>query len=130
MLFHQLIQALCQYFSRLSMPHTNTHKHGTSYFKSTLHLCVHLSAGSAFPQLVKNDYFLRFFNTIIREYGSTLYVGLARAFLPTFTNFQQLLLPTQAGMPYKNTHKHRKLNLKSTLTFMGPAKHWKWFSAA
>ena len=41
----------------------------------------------------------------IREYGSTLYVGLARAVPPTNTNFQPLLLPTQAGMqgsPQKN----------------------------
>ena len=52
----------------------------------------------------------------------TLYVGLARAVPPTNTNFQPLLLPTQAGMPYTNTHKHRMLYFKSTLTFIGPAK--------
>ena len=57
---------------------------------------------------------------IIREYGSTLYVGLAHAVPPTNTNFQPLLLHTQAGMPYTNTHKHRTLYFKSTLTFMGP----------
>ena len=66
---------------------------------------------------------------IIREYDSTLYVGLACAVRPTNTNFQPLLLPTQAGMPYANTHKHRMSYFKSTLTFMGPAKRWKCFSA-
>ena len=39
---------------------------------------------------------------VIREYGSSLYVGLARAVPPTNTNFQLLLLPTQAGMPHTN----------------------------
>ena len=58
----------------------------------------------------------------IREYGSTLYVGLACAVPPTNTNFQPLLLPTQVSMPYTNTHKHRTSYFKSTLTFMGPAK--------
>ena len=43
----------------------------------------------------------------IRVYGSTLYIGLACAVPPTNTIFQLLLLPTQAGMPYTNTHKHR-----------------------
>ena len=58
---------------------------------------------------------------IIREYGSTLYVVLAHAVPPTNTNLQPLLLPTQAGMPYTNTHKHRTSYFKSTLTFVGPA---------
>ena len=66
----------------------------------------------------------------IREYGSTLYVGLASAIPSTNTNFQSLLLPTQAGMLYTNTHKHRTSYFKSTLTFMGPAKRWKCLSAA
>ena len=68
--------------------------------------------------------------SVIREYGSTLYVGLARAVPPTNTNFQPLLLPTQVGMPYTNTHKHRMSYFRSTLTFMGPAKRWKYLSAA
>ena len=67
---------------------------------------------------------------IIREYSSTLYVGLAHAVPPTNTNFQPLLLQTQAGMPYTNTHKHRTSYFKYTLTFMGPAKRWKCHSAA
>ena len=66
----------------------------------------------------------------IREYGTTLYVGLACAVPPTNTNFKPLLLPTQVGMPYINTHNHRTSYFKSTLTFMGPAKCWKWLSAA
>ena len=44
---------------------------------------------------------------------------------PTNTKFKPLLLLTQAGMLYTNTHKHRRLYLKSTHTFLGPAKHWK-----
>ena len=70
------------------------------------------------------------FSVTIREYGSTLYVGLARAVPPTNTNFQTLLLLTQVGMPYTNTHKNRTAYFKSTLTFMGPAKRWKCLSAA
>ena len=68
--------------------------------------------------------------SVIREYGSTLYVWLARAVPPTNTNFQLLPLQTKAGMPYTNTHKHRTSYFKSTLTFMGPAKSWKSLSAA
>ena len=66
----------------------------------------------------------------IGECGSTLYVGLAHAVPPTNTKLKPLLLPTQAGMPYTNTHKHRTSYLKSTLTFLGPAKSWKSICAA
>ena len=45
-------------------------------------------------------------------------------------NFQPLLLLTQAGRPYTNTHKHRTSYFKSTVTFMGPAKRWKCLSTA
>ena len=90
------------------------------------------SAGSPFLPPDKYRKFLRFFviNIIIREYGSTLYVGLAHVFPPTNTKFKPLLLPTQTGMPYTNTHKHRTSYFKSILTFMGPSKHWKCLSAA
>ena len=57
--------------------------------------------------------------------GSTLYVGLAHAVPPTNTKFKQLILPTQMGMLYTNTRKHRTSYFKSTLTFLGPAKLWK-----
>ena len=66
----------------------------------------------------------------IREYGSALYAGLACAVPPTNTNFQSLLLLTQADMPYINTHKPRRSYFKFTLTFTGPAKRWKCLSAA
>ena len=66
---------------------------------------------------------------IIRECSSTLYVGLAHAVPPTNTKFKPLLLPTQAGMPYTNTHKHRTSYCKSTLTFLGP-ECWKSICAA
>ena len=56
--------------------------------------------------------------------------GLAHAVPPTNTNFKPLLLPTQAGIPYTNTHKHRTSYFKSTLTFMAQAKRWKCLSAA
>ena len=65
----------------------------------------------------------------IREYGSTLYVGLAQAFPPTNTKLKLLLLLTQAVKPYRNTYKHRTSYFKSTLTFLGPAKLWKSISA-
>ena len=54
---------------------------------------------------------------------------LAHAFPPTDTKFKPLLLPTQTGMPFTNTHKHRTSYFKSTLTFLGAAKRWKLFSA-
>ena len=61
----------------------------------------------------------------IRECDNTLYVELQHAVPPTDTKFKPLLLQTQAGVPYINTHKHRTSYLKSTLTFVGPAKCWK-----
>ena len=48
---------------------------------------------------------------------------------PTNTKFKPLLLPAQAGIPYTSIHKHRTSYLKSTLTFLGPAKHRKSISA-
>ena len=60
--------------------------------------------------------------TLIRECSSTLYVGFAHVVPPTSTKFKPLLLPTQAGMLYTNTHKHRTLYFKSTVTFIGPGK--------
>ena len=57
-------------------------------------------------------------------------VGLAHAVPSTNTKFKPLLLPTQSGMPYTNTHKHRTSYFKSTLTFLGPAKSWKSICAA
>ena len=101
MWFRPLIQNSSRYFSRLKRV-----KHRTSYFKSTLTFMA--SPKHDFPQPDKNRKFLRFF--IIRECGSTLYVGLAHAVLPTNTKFKLLLLPTQTGMPYTNTHKHRNLH--------------------
>ena len=49
---------------------------------------------------------------------------------PTNTKFRPLLLPTQTGIPYTNTHKHRTSYSKSTLTFVSPAKRWKSIYAA
>ena len=85
------------YFSRLKrVCHTQTLT-STEHHISSLHshLWVQLSNGSAFPQPDKNDKFFRFFFIIIKEYGSTLYVGLAHAVPPTYTNFQPFLLPTE-----------------------------------
>ena len=67
---------------------------------------------------------------IIGECGRTLCVGMAHAVQSTNTKFKPLLLSTQAGMPYTNTHKHRTSYYKSTLTFLGPAKRWKSICAA
>ena len=78
----------------------------------------------SFIHLLVNDF------SVIRECSSTLYVGLAHAVPPINKKFKPLLLPTQAGMPYTNTHKHRTSYFKSTLTFLGPAKFWKSICAA
>ena len=120
------------YFSRLkrvchTQTLTSTERHISSLHS---HLWVQLSNGSASPQPDKNDKFFRFFFIIIKEYGSTLYVGLAHAVPPTYTNIQPFLLPTQAGMSYTSTHKHRTSYFKSTHTLMGPAKRWKCLSTA
>ena len=60
----------------------------------------------------------------IRECGSTRYVA------PTNTKFKPLLLPIPVVMSYTNIYKHRTSYFKSTLPFLGPAKHWKSISAA
>ena len=129
MRFHPPVQTSSHYFSRLKrVCRTQTLTSHISSLRS--HLWVQLSAGNAYPQPDKNGKFLQFF-IIIKESGSTLYVGLAPAVPPTNTNFQPLLLlSTQAGMPYTNTHKHRTSYFKSTITFIGPAKRWKCLSEA
>ena len=38
--------------------------------------------------------YISFFHLLVREYGSTLYVGLARAVSPTNTNFRLTFLLT------------------------------------
>ena len=127
------IQNSSRYFSRLKrICHTQTLT-STEHHISSLHshFCVYLSAESPFLPPDKNWKFLRFFNiNVIGECSSTLYVGLAHAVLPTNTKFKLLLLPTQMGMPYTNTHRHRTSYFKSTLTFLGPPKLWKCLSAA
>ena len=51
-----------------------------------------LSSGSLRPCNIKSN---RYGLYIIREYGSTLYVGLARAVSPTNTNFRLTFLLTR-----------------------------------
>ena len=64
----------------------------TSDLKSTIIFLAFLfHSGSQFLASVKNRQFLRF----IREYDSTLYVGLARAVSPTNTNFRLTFLLTR-----------------------------------
>ena len=49
--------------------------------------------------------------------------------LPTHTNFKLLLLPTQAGIFYANSYKHRISHFKSIFTtFLGLGKRWKSIS--
>ena len=67
--------------------------------------------------------------TGIRECGSTVLCRVGTWVPPSNTKFKLLLLPTQAGMPHTNTHKHRTSYFKSTLTFMDP-KRCKSLSAA
>ena len=70
------------------------------------------------------------FYSINRECGSTLAVGIQHAVPPINTKFKRLLIPSQAGMPFTNTHKHRTSDFKSTHTCVGPTKYSKSISAA
>ena len=100
--------------------YTNTHKHRTAYFKSTLTL---LRAEIQFCRPTKTGNSCYFFIIIIiRECGRTLYAGFNMRFTSTNTKFKPLLLPTQAGIPYTNFYKHRTTYFKSALTFLGLAK--------
>ena len=101
-------------------------------FTSGVHTRLLLCSTSTFLHrfLCIRGVLLRFCVIYIGECGSTLYVGLAHAVPPSNTKFKPLLLLTQVGMPYTNTHKHRKSYCKSTLMFLGPAKRWKSICAA
>ena len=48
-----------------------------------------------FFHLIVNGFSVTCIYIYIREYGSTLYVGLARAVSPTNTNFRLTFLPTR-----------------------------------
>ena len=63
----------------------------------------------------------------IRECGITL-CRVVTCDPSTNTKFKPLLIPTQMGMPYTNTHKYRTSYFKSRPTFLGPAKLWKFLS--
>ena len=135
--FLPLIQAI----TSPNLSRYTIHKHSQAQniiFQVYTH--ISLSAGSPFlPTNKKTGNSCDFFIIIIiRECGSTLYVGkcgitlyvgLQHAVPPTNTTFKPLLLPTQAGIQYTNTHKHRTSYFKSTLTFLGPAKCWRSISA-
>ena len=55
----------------------------------------------------------------IREYGSTLYVGLVRAISPTNTNFRLTFLLTRLQEAlYEDLAVYRASNLTSTITFL------------
>ena len=97
--------------TQAGIPYTNAHKHRNYISSLHSHFWVQLNGGSPYLPPDKKRKFLRFFiiNIIIRECSSTLYVGLQHAVLPTNTKFKLLFLPTQVGMPYTNTHKHRTL---------------------
>ena len=47
-------------------------------------------------------------------------------FHPLIHKIQAVTSPDSSGMPYTNTHKHRTSYFKSTLTFLGPTKRWKY----
>ena len=69
-----------------------TYLYRASNLMSTITFWPHFHSGSLFLVPAKNRRFLRLF---IREYGSTLYVGLARAVSPTHTNFRLTFLLTR-----------------------------------
>ena len=77
------------------MPYTNTYKHRTLYFKSTLTFlgpAKFWKCLSADPTKTRNSCVF-----IIRECCSILYVGLQHVVPPTNTKIKPLLFPTQAG---------------------------------
>ena len=104
--------------TQMGIPYRNTHKHRTSYFKSTRIFLGPAKRGKTISATRQKTEILH-----IRECCSSLRVGLQHAVPPTNTKLKQLLLPTQAGMPYTNTYKHRTSYFKSTLTFLGPPTH-------
>ena len=72
---------------------------------------------------------------IIREFGSTLYVGLHHAVPVTNTKFKPLLLLTHVGLCYTSTYKHRTSCFKyiklevyhhhfSDLSFIAEVNFW------
>ena len=67
----------------------------------------------------------------IREYGSTLYVGLARAVSPTNTNFRLTFLLTRLQEAlYEDLAVYRTSNLTSTITFLAFNSYRKSISGA
>ena len=101
-------------FSRIKQVYrTQTLTSTEHHFPGILsHFWVQLSGRNPFLPPNKNGKFLRFF--------ITLYVRLQHAVPPTNTKFKLLLLPTQAGIPFTNTHKHRTSYFKSTLSAESP----------
>ena len=65
-----------------------------SNFKSTITFLALVLTRKSILVPAKKNCFLRLFINI-REYGSTLYVGLARAISPTNTNFRLTFLLTR-----------------------------------
>ena len=68
-----------------------TYLYRASNLKSTITFLAFVSQWKSISGTRQNRRFLRF----IREYGSTLYVGLARAVSPTNTNFRLTFLLTR-----------------------------------
>ena len=66
-----------------------------SYFILFLCFYVYMSKCRQFEGLSIGVFILTIPNDTIREYGSTLYVGLARAVSPTNTNFRLTFLLTR-----------------------------------
>ena len=104
------------------MPYTNTHKHRTSYFKSALTFLGTAKRWKSIYAARQNRKFLLF---LYHQYHQRVWqhslVWLEHAVPPTNAKFKLLFLPTQAGMPFRNIHKHRTSYFKFTLTFLGPA---------
>ena len=74
------------------------------------------------------------FHGIVRNncihYQRHSYVGLVHTTPPTNTKCKPFLLPTQAGIPYANSYKHRASSyFLSALIFLGPAEQCKCISA-
>ena len=86
----------------------------TNFNKATLSLYILYPARTC----ASWGYVINVIHRYIRECGSTLYVGLARAVPPTNTNFRLTFLLTQLRRLSMKTYLDRASNLKSTITFL------------
>ena len=100
--------------------YTNSYKHRTSYFKSTLTFLGLTKWWKSISADQQNQEILAISSSSIQSENT-----VALSVVLQHAKFKPLLFPTQSGIHYTNSYKHRTSYFKSTLTFLGPAKRWK-----